>query len=84
MFSSCIVFDEFFTCSSGSFGVVHRAKEKSTGRIYVVKFVPTPTENERNAVANEANVMRQLNHPRLLHLHEFFSEPNESAMVLEL
>ncbi|KAM3173269.1 hypothetical protein ACTXT7_012839 [Hymenolepis weldensis] len=40
-------------------------------------------EAERNAVLNEANVMKQLNHPNLLHLHEFFSEPNESAMVLE-
>lgn len=63
---------------------MHRAKEKSTGRIYVVKFVPTKGEAERNAVINEVNVMKQLNHPKLLHLHEFFSEPNESAMILEL
>uniref|UniRef100_A0A5K3EN24 non-specific serine/threonine protein kinase n=1 Tax=Mesocestoides corti TaxID=53468 RepID=A0A5K3EN24_MESCO len=68
---------------SGSFGVVHRAKEKATGRIYVVKFVPTPTEAERAVVNNEANIMKLLNHPKLMHLHEVFSEPTETAMVLE-
>ncbi|CDS41841.2 expressed conserved protein [Echinococcus multilocularis] len=68
---------------TGSFGVVHRAKEKATGRTYVAKFVPTSTEAERNAVNNEANIMKQLNHPKLLHLHEVFSEPNETALVLE-
>ncbi|VDN97428.1 unnamed protein product [Rodentolepis nana] len=57
--------------------------EKSTGRIFVAKFVPTKDEDERNAVLNEANIMKQLNHPNLLHLHEFFSEPKESAMILE-
>ncbi len=69
---------------SGSFGVVHRAKEKATGRIFVVKFVPTPTDAERIAVHNECTIMKSLNHPKLMHLHEVFEEPTETAMVLEL
>ncbi|KAL7064324.1 hypothetical protein AAHC03_04779 [Spirometra sp. Aus1] len=67
----------------GTFGTVYRCKEKATGRIYVAKFVDTPTDAERQAVRNEINIMKQLNHPKLLHLHEAFEEPDETAMVLE-
>ncbi|VDL60884.1 unnamed protein product, partial [Hymenolepis diminuta] len=59
----------------------------NSGNLYdyyeILEEIGRQDEAERNAVLNEANIMKQLNHPNLLHLHEFFSEPNESAMVLE-
>ncbi|CAF4579023.1 unnamed protein product [Rotaria sp. Silwood1] len=67
----------------GAFGAVHRCIEKATGKTYAAKFMSTPTPADKAAVRHEMEVMMDLHHPKLLHLHDAFEEENEMAMVTE-
>lgn len=69
--------------SSGAFGVVHRCIERATGKTYAVKFIPTLTSADKAVVRREMEVMMELNHRNLLHLHDAFEEEVEMAMVTE-
>ncbi|CAF0741448.1 unnamed protein product, partial [Didymodactylos carnosus] len=67
----------------GAFGVVHRAIEKATGKTYAAKFIPTLTPADKSTVRREIEVMGDLNHPKLLHLHDAFEEEVEMVMITE-
>ncbi|CAF1142161.1 unnamed protein product [Rotaria sordida] len=67
----------------GAFGVVHRCIEKATGKTYAAKFIPTPTAADKATVRREIEVMSDLNHPKLLHLHDAFEDEEEMATVTE-
>ena len=67
----------------GSFGVIHRAIERSTGRNWAAKFVACTTI-ERAMVLGEIDVRNDLRHPNLLQLHEAFETHGEIAFILEL
>lgn len=77
-------YDIFEELGSGAFGVVHRAVEKRTGRTFAAKFVSTPSAAEKAVVRKECDVMNQLIHPRLLHLHDIFDEGDEMVLITEL
>jgi serine/threonine protein kinase len=70
--------------SSGDFGVVHRAVEKRSGKTFAAKFVASESAAERAAIRKECEMMNDLAHPRLLHLHDVFEEPEETVMIVEL
>ncbi|CAF1005403.1 unnamed protein product [Adineta steineri] len=67
----------------GAFGVVHRCIKKSTGKTYAVKFIPTSTSADKEIVRREMDIMTQLNHPKILHLHDAFEDDMEMAMITE-
>jgi len=72
------------TCvDRGTFGVVHRAIERATGRNWAAKFVACTTI-ERAMVRGEIDVRNDLRHPNLLQLHEAFETHGEMAFILEL
>ncbi|CAF1068172.1 unnamed protein product, partial [Rotaria sordida] len=62
---------------------VARCVEKATGKTYAAKFIPTLTPADKATVRREIEVMSELSHPKLLHLHDAFEEDVEMAMVTE-
>ncbi|RUS77263.1 hypothetical protein EGW08_014977, partial [Elysia chlorotica] len=68
---------------SGAFGVVHRCIEKSTGRVFVAKFINTPYPLDKYTVKNEISIMNQLHHPKLINLHDAFEDKYEMVLILE-
>ncbi|XP_064634017.1 twitchin-like isoform X9 [Lineus longissimus] len=68
---------------SGAFGVVHRCREKATGRIFVAKFIPTPFPLDKVTVRNEIGVMNDLHHPKLMHLYDAFDGDGEMCLIME-
>jgi len=83
-FSFKFTLNRFELCFSGAFGVVHRAVEKSTGKQFAAKFIPTPSAVEKNLVRKECEIMNQLIHPQLLNLHDVFDEGDEMVLITEL
>jgi hypothetical protein len=77
-------YDIFEEIGSGAFGVVHRAVEKSTGKSFAAKFIPTATPAEKSTVKKECDIMNQLINPRLLNLHDIFDEGDEMCLITEL
>ena len=76
-------YDVFEELGTGAFGVVHRAVEKSTGKTFVAKFVNTPQPADKNTVRNEIATMNNLNHNKLLHLHDAFEDRHEMVLIME-
>ena len=64
--------------------MVHRCKEKATGKIFVAKFIHTPLPLEKVCVRGEIDVMNQLHYHRLLNLHDAFEGKAEMVLIMEL
>ena len=67
----------------GAFGTVHRAREILTGKIFAVKLIKTSEESDKAPIHREIEIMRQLQHPRVLQLHEVFDTKGETALVIQ-
>ncbi|GIY64293.1 twitchin [Caerostris darwini] len=67
----------------GAFGVVHRCKERSTGRVFAAKFIPVSHPMEKTMIKREIDIMNQLHHPKLIRLHDAFEEDDEMILIYE-
>lgn len=69
----------------GKFGTVYRCEEKKTGRILAAKFIQTSRPDDRADVEREVEIMRMLQHPRLLQLYDAFDDSKKQMiLILEL
>lgn len=69
----------------GKFGTVFRCKEKGSGKTLAAKFVTTNRIEDRKDVEREVEIMKCLQHPRLLQLYDAFDDgKKEMCLVLEL
>jgi len=69
----------------GKFGVVHRCQEKSTGKKFAAKFIITNRKEDREDVEREVDIMKSLQHKRLLQLYDAFDDgKKEMCLILEL
>lgn len=76
-------FDKFWFCR-GKFGEVKKCKEKKTGRFLAAKFIAVNGLQERDDVINEVDIMKTLQHPRLLQLYDAFEKKDTFCIVTEL
>lgn len=68
----------------GKFGTVYRCREKSTDLQLAAKFIGVPKKEDRRNVEREVDIMRQLQHPRLIQLYDAFENGKVMCVVLEL
>ncbi|XP_052065135.1 myosin light chain kinase 3-like [Mytilus californianus] len=68
----------------GKFGEVKPCREKRSGRQLAAKFIEFSGPQERKDVTNEVEVMRSLQHPRLLQIYDAFENKSAFCIVTEL
>ncbi|KAG1672466.1 Twitchin [Nymphon striatum] len=68
---------------TGAFGVVHRCREKGTGRVFAAKFIPVSHPIEKTTIKKEIDIMNQLHHPKLINLHDAFEDDDEMILIYE-
>lgn len=69
----------------GKFGIVYKCTEKSSGRKFAAKFVTTVRKEDREDVEREVDIMKSLQHRRLLQLYDAFDDgKKQMVMILEL
>ena len=68
----------------GKFGEVKKCKEVKTDKILAAKFISVPRAQDRKEVENEVEIMKRLQHPRLLQLYDAFQSKNEMCLILEM
>nr|CAD7201234.1 unnamed protein product [Timema douglasi] len=68
----------------GKFGTVYRCQEHSTGLQLAAKFVSTSRREDRRNVEREIDIMRALQHPRLIQLYDAFDNGKMMVLILEL
>ena len=69
----------------GRFGTVVKCKEKKTGLELAAKFVSTKFKEERENVEREVDIMKSLQHRRLLQLYDVYDDgASEMCIITEL
>ncbi|GFO39596.1 myosin light chain kinase, smooth muscle, partial [Plakobranchus ocellatus] len=68
----------------GKFGEVKKCQERKTGRQLAAKFIEVNGPQDRNDVLNELEIMKNLQHPRLLQLYDAFEVRDKFCLVMEL
>ncbi|XP_048241778.1 myosin light chain kinase, smooth muscle-like isoform X2 [Haliotis rufescens] len=68
----------------GKFGEVKKCREKRSGRMLAAKFIDITCASDRKDIANEVDIMKSLQHPRLLQLYAAFENKTSFCLVLEL
>jgi len=68
----------------GKFGEVKKCREKSTKHLLAAKFILIHKEQDRVEAFNEIEIMKALQHPRLLQLYDAFESKTDICLVMEL
>uniref|UniRef100_A0A8C4TMB8 Death associated protein kinase 3 n=1 Tax=Erpetoichthys calabaricus TaxID=27687 RepID=A0A8C4TMB8_ERPCA len=68
----------FLTCGrDGQFAIVRKCREKSTGVEYAAKFI-------KREIEREVNILREIQHPNIITLHDIFENKTDVILILEL
>uniref|UniRef100_K3WM37 Protein kinase domain-containing protein n=1 Tax=Globisporangium ultimum (strain ATCC 200006 / CBS 805.95 / DAOM BR144) TaxID=431595 RepID=K3WM37_GLOUD len=82
-------FEEQYTLGkmigSGTFSVVRDAIHKPTGQKYAIKCIKREglSAEDIEALTTEVAILKQMNHPNIMILHDFFSEEKYYYLVTE-
>jgi serine/threonine protein kinase len=84
--------DEFYLfkdlLGSGAAGLVYRGISKETGRDYAVKVIDTRqlviSSSNADLITKEAELLRSLRHPNIIHLEDIFASGYNVYLVMEL
>lgn len=70
----------------GAFSFVYKAKDVETGELRAIKVVAKQklSSSQRASVLKEAAIMRQLDHPSIVHMYEFQETDDHYFIILEL
>jgi myosin-light-chain kinase len=63
---------------------VYRCKDRESGLILAAKVVTTKRKDEKRCVEREIDIMRQLQHPRVIQLFDAIEDVKEFEMCLIL
>uniref|UniRef100_A0A7N8XXS4 non-specific serine/threonine protein kinase n=1 Tax=Mastacembelus armatus TaxID=205130 RepID=A0A7N8XXS4_9TELE len=75
---------------SGQFAVVRRCRRRSTGLEYAAKFIKKRRSKSsrrgvtREDIEREVNILKEIQHPNIITLHEVFENKAEVILILEL
>lgn len=80
----------YFFLLSGQFAVVRKCREKSTGEQYAAKFIKKRrTKSSRRGVSREdiereVNILKEIQHPNVITLHDVYESKMDVILILEL
>lgn len=70
---------------SGSSAEVISVRHRTTGKKYACKVVKRNNSmNDSRTMQTEANIMKRLDHPNIVHMHEVYESPDRLWMIMEL
>lgn len=69
----------------GAFGVLYRAVRKEDGQMFVIKKLWTMNmqKKDKDTVNSEIQILRQLNHPNVVKLIDYFDDDGLTCIVME-
>ncbi|CAF1329604.1 unnamed protein product [Rotaria sordida] len=70
----------------GSFGTVYRVRNKETNLFYAMKTIAKKPGNKSKASSldNEVKLLKEVNHPNLIQLHEVLESSQNLYLIVEL
>ena len=68
----------------GSFGTVYLVKHKLLNNFFAMKIIKKTNKNEKDdVIMNEINILRKMDHPNIVKIHDFYMTPTEYTLVTE-
>lgn len=79
-------YDHIAKLGEGTFGIVYRSKNKQNGQEYALKEMRLESEEEGipSTAIREISLLRELNHPNVVKLHEVIHSNKSLTLVFEL
>jgi len=70
----------------GSFATVRKGKHRSTGERVAIKIISKRklTPEDKIALQNEIDIMKQVDHPNIVKLHNVFEDDKYLYIIMEL
>ena len=78
------IYLDWISIQRGKFGRVFRCRDKNSGLVLAAKVVTTRRKEERRNVEREIEIMKKLQHPRLIQLYDALEDLSTSEMCLVL
>ncbi|XP_062849772.1 death-associated protein kinase 3 [Trichomycterus rosablanca] len=75
---------------SGQFAIVRKCREKSSATEYAAKFIKKRRLSSsrrgvsREEIEREVNILREIQHPNIITLHDIFENKTDVILILEL
>lgn len=86
--SSCaavdVIYDLSINLGKGTFGTVERCAHRKTKHMYAMKTIAKKKVYNPERLAQEVEIMRVLEHPNIVKLHETFEDDKYIYIVMEL
>ncbi len=71
----------------GQFGIVYKAEHIKTHEMFAVKKIPKSKINSnpilKRLLKTEVSIMHEIDHPNILHLHEFLESDNNYYLIID-
>ena len=68
----------------GSFGKVYLVKNKLLNNLFAMKIINKTDDNEKEEdIMNEINILRKMDHPNIVKIHDFYTTLKEYILVTE-
>ena len=68
----------------GSFGTVFLVKHKLLNNFFAMKVIKKVNKNEKDdVIMNEINILRKMDHPNIVKIHDFYTTSTEYVLVTE-
>lgn len=78
------------TSPSGQFAIVRKCRERKTGLEYAAKFIKKRRLSSsrrgvsREEIEREVDILREIQHPNIITLHDIFENKTDVVLILEL
>ena len=74
------------TLGKGNFATVKKCKNRATGEKFAVKVMSKKaiTDDERQAILNEIEILKQIDHPNIVKLIDVFEDERHFCLIMEL
>mmetsp|Transcript_9261 Transcript_9261/g.20476 ORF Transcript_9261/g.20476 Transcript_9261/m.20476 type:complete len:409 (+) Transcript_9261:348-1574(+) len=76
--------DESEILGKGNYGVVYRGREIKTGVMYAIKSIEKSKLKNLAFVRREIAILKEVDHPNIIKLHEVFEDDHKLHLVMEL
>lgn len=67
----------------GGYGQVYLVRHKKMGLLRAMKVIPVNSQNEEDKTDEEIELLKQLDHPNIVKLFEYFSDTDKYYLIME-
>lgn len=88
--TSGLIYHHLLSPCSGQFAIVRKCREKKTNLEYAAKFIKKRRLSSsrrgvsREEIEREVDILREIQHPNIITLHDIFENKTDVVLILEL